>query len=150
LDKFDDLLLQVIDKTVRYVFGDVNAGIIYEYLQKNGCALHEIPTKPSAFSMGLRKILGSGRGQLLGAAPILEEGILEALCAELKIKVDMQSATCFADHIKKLRRVYDENGGPRHLANLEGRTTHPDKCPCRRSEVKIVARRKDKNPSGQR
>jgi hypothetical protein len=108
LDKFNDLLLQVVDKTVRYVFGDVNAGTIYEYLQKNGCALHEIPTKPSAFSIGLRKILGSGRGQLLGVASVLEEAILEALCAELKIKFDRQSASSFADHIKKLRELYNK------------------------------------------
>jgi hypothetical protein len=126
LEEFDELLLRVIDKTIRYVFGDINAGIIYHYLKKSGCPMHEIPTKPNQFSEELRNILGSGRGQLLGAAPILEETILEALCAELKIKVDMQSATCFADHIKKLRRVYDENGGLRRLANLEGRTTSPD------------------------
>jgi hypothetical protein len=117
LEEFDELLLRVIDKTIRYVFGDRNAGIIYDYLGKSGCPMHEIPTKPNQFSVELRKILGSGRGQLLGAAPILEETILEAVCAELKIKVDMQSATCFADHIKKLRQVYDENGGPRHLAH---------------------------------
>lgn len=123
MEEFDELLLRVVDKTIRYVFGDINAGIIYDYLGKSGCSMHEIPTKPNQFSVELRKILGSGRGQLLGAAPILEETILEALCAELKIKVDMQSATCFADRIKKLRRVYDENGGPRHLTHLEGRTT---------------------------
>jgi hypothetical protein len=150
LEEFDEILLRIIDKTIRNVFGDRNTGIIYDYLGKSGCPMHEIPTKPNQFSVKLRKILGSGRGQLLGAAPILEEMILEALCAELKIKVDMQSATCFADRIKKLRRVYDENRGPRRLANLEGRTTQSlHKCPCPRSEVKIVALRKDKNPSGQ-
>jgi hypothetical protein len=118
LEEFDELLLRVIDKTIRYVFGDRNAGIIYDYLGKRGCSMNEIPTKPNQFSVELRRILGSGRGQLLGAAPILEETILEALCAELKIKVDMQSATCFADHIKKLRRVFDKNGGLRHLAPI--------------------------------
>jgi hypothetical protein len=117
LDKFDDLLLHVIDKTVRYVFGEINASIIYEYLQKNGCALHEIPTKPSAFSAELRNILGSGRGQLLGAAPILEEAILEALCAELKIKFDRQNASSFADHIKKLREVYNKDEKNRMLSS---------------------------------
>jgi hypothetical protein len=111
LEEFDELLLRVIDKTIRYVFGDINAGIIYDYLRKSGCQIHEIPTKPNQFSEELRNILGSGRGQLLGAAPILEETILEALCAELKIKVDMQRSTCFADHIRKIRRVCDENGG---------------------------------------
>ncbi len=126
MEEFDELLLRVIDKIVRCVFGDVNAGIIYDYLGKNGCPMREIPTKPSQFSVELRKILGSGRGQLLGAAAILEEVIIEALCAELKIKVDVHSATCFADNIKKLRRAYDENRGPRHLAHLEGRTPKAD------------------------
>jgi len=110
LEDFDELLLRVIDKTIRYVFGDINAGIIYDYLRKSGCPIHEIPIKPFRFSEELRNILGPGRGQLLGAAPILEETILEALCVELKIKVAMQRPTCFADHIKKLRQVYDENG----------------------------------------
>ena len=126
MEEFDELLLQVVDKTIRYVFGDRDAGIIYDYLGKRGCSMHEIPTKPNQFSVELRRILGSGRGQLLGAAPILEETILEALCAELKIKVDMQSATCFTDHIKKLRRVYDENGGPHVWPILKDAPLSPD------------------------
>lgn len=77
--------------------------------------MREIPTKPSAFSTELRKILGSGRGQLLGAAPILEEAILEALCAELKIKFDRQNASSFADHIKKLREVHNKDEKNRKL-----------------------------------
>jgi len=149
LEEFDEILLRVIDKTIRNVFGDRNAGIIYDYLRKTGCPMPEIPTKPDEFSAGLRKILGSGRRQLLGAAPILEETILEALCTELKIKADIEGATCFADRVKKLRRVYDENRA-RHLAHLEGRIGQSShKFSSRRSEVKIVALRKDKNPSGQ-
>jgi len=134
LEEFDELLLRVIDKTIRYVFGDINAGIIYDYLGKSGCPIEEIPTKPNQFSVELRNILGSGRGQLLGAAPILEERILEAFCVELKIKFDMQSATCFGDHIKKLRRVYDENEGPRHLPILKDTQPSTDiNSPSRRS-----------------
>jgi hypothetical protein len=123
LEEFDELLLRVVDKTIRSIFGDRNAGIIYDYLGKTGCPTHEIPTKPNEFSVELRKILGPGRGQLLGAAPTLEEAIIEGLCAELKIKVDVQSATCFADKIRKLRRIYDGYGGSRDLAHLEGRIT---------------------------
>ena len=123
MEEFDEILLRVIDKTIHYVFGERNSSIIYNYLEKSGCPMQEIPTKPNEFSMELRKILGSGRGQLLGAAPILEETILEALYAELKIKIDVQSATCFADCIKKLRQVYEENGGSRHQARLKGCTT---------------------------
>lgn len=118
MDEFDDLLLRTIDKTIRNVFGDRNAGIIFDYLEKSGCPMREIPTKPNKFSVELRKVLGSGRGQILGAAPILEETILEVLCAKLKIKVDMQGATCFADRIKILRRICDQKEGPRRAADL--------------------------------
>lgn len=77
-------------------------------MEKRGCAFNEIPTKPNAFSTELRNILGSSRGKILGAASILEEAILEALCAELKIALNSTSATSFADHIKKLREVYNK------------------------------------------
>ena len=128
MDKFDDLLLQVIDKNIRYIFGDINAGVIYDYLEKQGCAFQEIPAKPNTFSMALRKMLGSGRGQVLGAAPILEEAILEALCDELKIRFDKQSAESFADHVKKFRRIYGNEGTTTlkhsskavHLASADG------------------------------
>jgi hypothetical protein len=123
LEEFDDILSRVIDKTIRDVFGDRNAGIIFDYLEKSGCPMEEIPIKPSQFSVELGKILGSGRGQLLGVASILEETILKAFCAELRMKVDMQGGTCFEDNIKILRRVYEENAGPPHLARLERHTT---------------------------
>ena len=57
------------------------------------------------FSIELRKILGTGRGQLLGAAPILEEAILETLCNELKIKFERSDEKSFAGHIKTLREI---------------------------------------------
>jgi hypothetical protein len=120
LDKFDGLLLRVIDKNIRYILGDINAGVIYDYLKKKGCAFQEIPAKPNTFSMVIRNMLGSGRGQVLGAAPILEEAILEALYAELKIKFDRQSATSFGDHIKKLKKVYN-NEGRQHSTPLQQR-----------------------------
>ena len=61
MDKFDGLLLLVIDKKIRYIFGDINAGVIYDYLKKKGCAFQEIPAKPNTFSMALRNMLGPKR-----------------------------------------------------------------------------------------
>ena len=122
MEEFDEVLVRVIDRTIRYTFGDRNAVVIYNYLEKSGCPITEIPTKPYQFSVELRRILGPGRGQLLGAAPILEETILKALCAEIRIEIDTQSGTSFAENIIELRRVYEGNGGLRHLAHLEGST----------------------------
>jgi hypothetical protein len=105
LRTFDDLLLQIIDRILRYTFGDVNADIIYDYLEKKGCKMNEIPIKLSVFSEELRNIIGSGEKQLLGVAPILEEAILELLYVELKTNFDRQNPASFEDQIKKLREI---------------------------------------------
>lgn len=108
MDKFDELLLHVIDYEIENIFGKRNANIIYDYLEKNGCPRREISRKPEIFSIGMRNILGCGRGQILGAASVLEEAILKAFCIQLKIKFDTESLASFADHIKSLREVCDD------------------------------------------
>lgn len=107
LGTFDDLLLQVIDRTLRYTFGDVSTGIIYDYLENKGCHLREIPKKLDVFSEELRNIIGTGRRQFLGVAPILEEAILELLCTELKTEFDRHNPASFVDQVKKLREIYN-------------------------------------------
>jgi hypothetical protein len=106
-DGFDDMLSQAIDKTLRYVLGDINTSVIYSYLEKRGCRADEIPAKLSEFSTELRKILGSGRGQILGAASILEETIVENLSAELEIYLDNPRLAQFSDNIRKIREAYN-------------------------------------------
>jgi hypothetical protein len=106
-DGFNDILSRVIDKTLRHVFGDINTGVIYKYLERKGCSLSDIPAKPNEFSAELRNILGTGRGQILGAASILEETIAETLAAELRIDHDGLRPAQFADSIEKLREAYD-------------------------------------------
>jgi hypothetical protein len=59
LNQFDGLLLLVVDRNIRSIFGDMNAGVIYDYLEKKGCPFQGIPAKPDAFSMTLRNMLGS-------------------------------------------------------------------------------------------
>ena len=83
MDEFDETLLTAIDEILQYTLGDVGAQDIYKYLERTGCPKHEIPNNLDTFSIELRKILGEGRGQILGSAPILEEAIAERLCAKL-------------------------------------------------------------------
>lgn len=113
LEAFNDLVLRVVGETIRCVFGDVNAGIIFGYLEKKGCTLDEVATKPYLFSEGLRDILGCGVDMFPGAAPILEARILQALCVELKVRFDWRRKTSFAGRIMKLREFYG-NGGKQH------------------------------------
>lgn len=107
VEKFDKLLVQVIDQVIRYSLGDVNASTIYNYLEKKKCPLEDIPNNLEVFSMELRNLLGSGRGQILGSAVILEKAILKAFCIKLGLKYNLEGPIVFADCIRELREAYN-------------------------------------------
>jgi hypothetical protein len=105
---FDGLLLQAIDRTLRYTFGDVSTDVIYDYLEKKGCGVREIPQKLDVFSEGLRNVIGTGSSRsFLGVASIVEETILEILYTELKIEFNRQNPASFEDQVNKLREIYN-------------------------------------------
>jgi hypothetical protein len=106
LDKFDELLVKVIDETTKYCLGEGNALILCGYLAKKSCSLGEIPEKLEVFSVELRNLLGFGRGQIYGAASILEETIAQALCLKLEVPYDEEGPIVFADYIRKLKNTY--------------------------------------------
>jgi hypothetical protein len=105
LDEFDNLLLRVIDETLRYVLGDINTGIILDYLEKKSCSFLEIPRNLDVLSMELRNLLGSGGGQILGSAPILEETIVEVFCRRLGMEFDKRGPIVLADYIEDLKEL---------------------------------------------
>ena len=111
MDSFDELLVKVIDETTRYCLGDLNAMIVYDYLERKSCSLQEVPEKLEVFSVELRNILGFGRRQIYGAASILEETIAQALCLVLKMPYDESGPIVFADFVRDLKKVYYEKKG---------------------------------------
>jgi len=60
-ESVDDLLLNIIDDTLKHVFKEAGTNVIYGYLG-NKCHLNrdEIAEKPEVFSTGLKNLLGSG------------------------------------------------------------------------------------------
>jgi hypothetical protein len=104
VNEFDILLVQVIEETVKYCLGEANGNIIRNYLEERDLPMSEIPNKPELFSKELRNILGFGSGQILCAASILEETILEALYKKLGIKPDYERPPNFPCQVKKLRQ----------------------------------------------
>jgi len=105
MDEFDAILLKTIDKTLRYVLGDRNALIIYDYLEKSGCPFDEIPLKLDLFSAKIRDLLGTSRGQILGAPTILEDTIIEALAQELGLSPE--KGVVFRDRIRRMEESYN-------------------------------------------
>jgi len=103
---FDELLVQVTEETIKYCLGEANAIIVWNYLEEQDCPISEIPIKPEIFSEELRNIMGFGRRQIIGAAAILEETILELFCKKLGINFEFEKPTNFPREVKKLREVY--------------------------------------------
>jgi hypothetical protein len=106
LDKFDELLVKVMDETAKYCLGEGNALILYGYSAEKSCSLEEIPEKMYVFSRELRNLLGFGRRQIYGAASILEETIAQALCLKSEVPYDEGGPLVFADYIRKLKNTY--------------------------------------------
>jgi hypothetical protein len=106
MDCFDEILLKTVDRTIRYVLGERNTLIIYKYFEKSFCSRQEIPARLDLFSVALRNLLGTGRGQILGVPAILEDAIVEALSSELGLKPDVES-TAFKDRIRSLKEKFN-------------------------------------------
>ena len=114
LDDFDELLLQIIDKTLRYTLGEENAKIIYDYLEKRSCPRLKIPQKLDAFCAELRLVLGHGDNKVHCSAEALEETIVRMVCISLAragvklgpINLSETRSTEFADFIGKLKEAY--------------------------------------------
>jgi hypothetical protein len=99
-------LLSTIDEVLQYTLGEVCTQVIYNYLERNYFPKSEIPTKLDRFSEELRKLLGEGKGQILGSAPILEEAIAERLCAKLGMPTPGRLPMAFSIFIRKLKDNY--------------------------------------------
>jgi len=107
LDEFDTALLDAIEEILRYTIGDIGTEAIYSYLERTGCPKHQIPNQLERFSGELRKLLGNGRGQILGSAPILEEAIAERLCIKLGTKLEGRLPTAFSNFIRNLKQNHN-------------------------------------------
>ena len=119
MDEFDKALLNAIDEILQYTIGDVGTKIIFNYLERNCFPKSEIPIKLNKFYEELRRLLGSGKGQILGSAPILEEAIAERLCSKLGIKMQATFPISFPTFILKLKEDYYSKGNEPTLSVIE-------------------------------
>lgn len=97
-EKLDELLLDVIDETLKCVFKEAGADVIYNYIE-NKCHLkrEEIAEKTEVFSAGLERMLGSG-------APVIEKLVLKNLYRKLGLKFKEKKDYEFSDYVKELRK----------------------------------------------
>jgi hypothetical protein len=106
LNQFDSLLLQTIDEIIQYCLGETNTQLIYKHLERKHCPRQEIPKNLEIFTMEFENLIGSGRGQILGAAKILLNEIVKTLCMKLEISFNKNSTGYFPEQIRNLKEIY--------------------------------------------
>ena len=107
-DDFDRFLLQVINETLQYCLGETNINLIYRYLEEKQCARNDIPKNIDFFTDEFEKIVGSGRGQMIGAAKIIEDAITKMMCTKLEINYLDIKMGYFPDQVRKLKEIYTQ------------------------------------------
>jgi hypothetical protein len=103
METLDDLLLKVIDDTMRQVFREEGTKIIYGFLANNShLKREEIAEKPEVFSAGLEKLIVS-------AAQIIEKTVLKNLHRRVGLKFVEKEGYEFSDYIKELRKRFERS-----------------------------------------
>jgi len=98
MERLDDLLLKVVDETLREVFRETGTKVIYGYLENNShLKREEIAEKPEVFSAGLERLM-------VTAAPVIENLILKSLYSRLGLKFVEKEGYEFSDYVKELRK----------------------------------------------
>jgi len=98
----DDLLLSVVDETLRQVFREAGTKVIYDFLGNNShLKLEEIAEKPEAFSAGLERLMVS-------AALVIENLILKNLYSRLGLEFEEKEGYEFSDYVKELKKWFNE------------------------------------------
>lgn len=138
LNEFDEVLLRVIDETLRYSLGDRTVEIFYEYLRRRGFMLSNIPQNPDFFFEELRKVLEFEdlgmrfrRVSGIGIVSILERAIIEILCRKIGLEFDEKGPIDFSGWVEKVREVYNTRFSKSKVPRTEvrmvyGKSKHPN------------------------
>jgi len=95
-ERLDDLMVTVVNETLKHVFKEEGVKVIYDYLENNHHLKRgEIAEKPEVFSAGLERLLGS-------AAPVIEKLILKNLYVRLDLRFREKKGYEFSDYIREL------------------------------------------------
>jgi len=101
MERRDDLLLSVVDETLKQVFREAGTKVFYDYFEVNfHLRWDEIAEKPEVFSDGLERLLGS-------AAPVIEKMILKNLYSKLGLNFKEKGGYEFSDYVRELRRRFE-------------------------------------------
>ena len=96
-EKFDKLLLKIIDEELRHIFGEAATTIIYNHLERNhSLKREEIPEKLEDFIRGLEEFLGSG-------AQVIQKMTLQKLYSCSGVRCQVKKGSSFIDYVAEIK-----------------------------------------------
>ena len=96
-EKFDKLLLKIIDEELKQIFGETAMSIIYNHLEKNhSLKREEIPEKLEVFIRGLEEFLGSG-------AQVVQKITLQKLSSCSGIQCQVKEEYSLIDYVTEIK-----------------------------------------------
>lgn len=96
-EKFNELLLKIIDEELKQVFGEVATLIIYSHLENNySLRREEIPEKMEVFTRGLEEFLSSG-------AQVIQKIILQKLSSCSGVQCQVKEDYSFVDYVTEIK-----------------------------------------------
>jgi hypothetical protein len=96
-ENWNDVFAEVVDETLKQIFRDDGAKVIYEFLEKHShLKLEDVADKPEVFSESLERLMVS-------AARVIEQIILKNLYSKLGLKFEEKNGYEFSDYIRELR-----------------------------------------------
>lgn len=102
VEKFKDwnsLFAETVDDTLKQIFKEDGARVIYEFLENQTCLrLEEVADKPKVFSASLERLMVS-------AARVIEKLILKNLYSRIGLKFEEKKGYDFSDYIRELREA---------------------------------------------
>lgn len=97
-DKFNKLLLKVIDEELKQIFGEAATLMIYSHLRKNySLKREEIPDKLEIFVKGLEEFLSSG-------AHVVEKMVLRKVYSSFGFQCLIKEGYSFTDYVSELKK----------------------------------------------
>jgi len=97
-DKFNKLLLKVIDEELKQIFGEAATLMIYSHLRKNySLKREEIPDKLEIFVKGLEEFLSSG-------AHVVEKIVLRKVYSSFGFQCLIKEGYSFTDYVSELKK----------------------------------------------
>ena len=96
-EKFDKLLLKIIDEELKHIFGEAATALIYNHLERNHSLKREdIPEKIEVFIRGLEEFLGSG-------AQVIQKITMQKLSSCSGVRCQIKEGSSLVDYVTEIK-----------------------------------------------